>query len=294
MNLDIINILKQPFPFEKSPLRILIESAIVGLFVALFLLYFQPFGNEVFVKEGKSWILWGYGMVTFLVVFFNMFFLPKIFPSIFNEERWKVYSEICFDLFHIPTIWLGNSLYAFSTFASYQEFRIIHLFESMLITISIGIIPIFASILLIQNRLIFKYQESTDALNRTINSGTKGKPEDRDDLHVSLSSESGKETFDLNLQNLLLIKSIDNYVEIYTENGDQAESVILRSSLKRIEENVNTWPFLFRCHRTYLVNIKKISRVSGNSQGYKLAFDKLDFNVPVSRNNTKAIQKLIN
>lgn len=294
MSGNITDILKQPFPLEKSVPRIFFDSAVVGLFVALFLLYLRPFGIDEYVDEGKMWVLWGYGFVTFLAILFNMLVLPKLIPSIFNEEKWKVYSEIGFNLFHIIVIWLGNIVFSLSTYAGDQQIRLIHFFESLLTTISIGVFPITVSILIIQNHLIKKYQDTTDELNRKIHSGTDQESEDDNGPQVSFSSESAKETLNLNLQNLLLVKSIDNYVEIYTEDGEQVETRILRSSLKKIEDTVDNWPFIFRCHRTYLVNVRKISGVTGNSQGYKLSFDNINFRVPVSRNKTKSIRELLN
>jgi DNA-binding LytR/AlgR family response regulator len=93
--------------------------------------------------------------------------------------------------------------------------------------------------------------------------------------------------------NLLFIKSVGNYIEIYFKNNDKADSQILRSSLKRIEDIFKNHEYICRSHRAYLVNLKNISSVSVNSQGYQLEFDDTDKCVPVSRKYLHTIRKMI-
>jgi DNA-binding LytR/AlgR family response regulator len=50
-----------------------------------------------------------------------------------------------------------------------------------------------------------------------------------------IASETGKEKIEINLDDLLFIKSIDNYVEVYRRDGDNIKVILLRSSLKRIK-----------------------------------------------------------
>jgi DNA-binding LytR/AlgR family response regulator len=110
---------------------------------------------------------------------------------------------------------------------------------------------------------------------------------------VVLSAEGGKEKTEIRLSDLILIKSIDNYVEIYAADEGRIQSHILRSSLKRIEQDLTDRPFIFKCHRAFLVNVRNIHRVAGNTQGYRLIFQGIEFEVPVSRNMSKDLFKLV-
>ncbi len=287
---QIKNILVQPYPFEKSKVRILSELTGVSLFVSLFLIIFQPFGSDEIVREGKTWILWGYGFVTFFVLLFDMFILPVIFPFVFNEEKWDVLHELCYDFWHIISIGIGNSLYSY--YMGPNELNVITVLGVILTTLSIGIFPISASVLVIQNRLLKKYAESTREINRKIKSPENVLSVEQSQV-IEITSESEKEKLVLRPHNLLLIKSIDNYVEVYSNSENKIKTTLLRSSLKRIEENLGSYPVLFRCHRTYMVNVKNISNVTGNSQGYKLSFNSINFSVPVSRSYSKTLLKLL-
>jgi DNA-binding LytR/AlgR family response regulator len=110
---------------------------------------------------------------------------------------------------------------------------------------------------------------------------------------VVLSAEGEKDKIEIRLSALILIKSIDNYVEIYAADEGRIQKRILRSSLKRIEQDLKDRPFLFKCHRAFLVNVRNIHRVAGNSQGYRLIFQGIEFEVPVSRNVSQDLFKLV-
>jgi DNA-binding LytR/AlgR family response regulator len=66
---------------------------------------------------------------------------------------------------------------------------------------------------------------------------------------------------------------------------------LLRNSLKAVTESLVEHPQLFRCHKSYLVNLLNVVHVSGNAQGYKLHLLNTDFRVPVSRQHNEEIKK---
>ena len=63
---------------------------------------------------------------------------------------------------------------------------------------------------------------------------------------------------------------------------------MIRSSLKRLEEQL-PYPEMYRCHRTYIVQLRNVENVSGNSQGYRLHLKHLPHSIPVSRNAGKEV-----
>jgi hypothetical protein len=284
--------LQQPFPFEISIRQIVLSLIGVGLFVSLFLVIFQPFGSGEYIREGRTWILWGYGFVTSLVLFFDMLLLPRIFPRIFNETKWNVIRGICFQFWHIISIGTANILYSNSIAG--KEISVFAVLGFFLQTLSIGFFPITISVVSIHYYLLKKYVDSTKKINERIDLFENQREEAAEKPQkIGITSETGKEKIEINLKDLLFIKSIDNYVEVYRADRDNIEIILLRSSLKRIEENLKSYPFLFRCHRTYLINVNNISKVTGNSQGYKLIFKGVEYSIPVSRSYSKILLKLI-
>ncbi len=85
---------------------------------------------------------------------------------------------------------------------------------------------------------------------------------------------------------LYFIKSSGNYIEIVEKNNFKGH--ILRSSLKEIEQK---YPQLYRCHKSYLVNLDNIKSISGNSKGYELTFYNNNIEkIPVARDKGEFIK----
>ncbi len=87
-------------------------------------------------------------------------------------------------------------------------------------------------------------------------------------------------------EDLYYIKSSGNYIEIVEKNNLKGH--ILRSSLKEIEQKYSQ---LYRCHKSYLVNLDNIKSISGNSKGYELTFyDNNIGKIPVARDKGEFIK----
>lgn len=82
---------------------------------------------------------------------------------------------------------------------------------------------------------------------------------------------------------LLFAKADGNYVMIYILEDGFLKSELKRISLKQLEIQLVAYPYLLRCHRAYLLNVKRVVKLSGNSQGYLISFDRTEDKVPVSR-----------
>ena len=87
---------------------------------------------------------------------------------------------------------------------------------------------------------------------------------------ITLFDNSGALKLSLNLDNLFYIESDDNYIKVwYSDNKGELKQYMLRCRLKTVEENFKE-SGLIRCHRKYIVNIKKVSMLHKESEGYVL------------------------
>jgi DNA-binding LytR/AlgR family response regulator len=110
---------------------------------------------------------------------------------------------------------------------------------------------------------------------------------DAPDTLITLIADNDKDKLILRSGNLLFIESSDNYCTIFHVKSNatgigQPAKLLLRSSLSRLEGQINQ-PHIVRCHRSYIVNLDRIERVTGNAQGYKLHLLGGQFQVPVAR-----------
>ena len=68
---------------------------------------------------------------------------------------------------------------------------------------------------------------------------------------------------------------------------------LLRMTMKQAEEVTGGSPLVAKCHRAFLVNLRKVVKVSGNSQGYRLLLEGYPEEIPVSRAYSKQVKELI-
>lgn len=90
---------------------------------------------------------------------------------------------------------------------------------------------------------------------------------------ITLFDNSGSLKMSLNPENLYYIESDDNYIKVwYTDNKGELKQYMLRCRLKTVEESFKD-SGLVRCHRKYIVNIKKVKVLRKESEGYLLELD---------------------
>ena len=95
------------------------------------------------------------------------------------------------------------------------------------------------------------------------------------------------------LEQLYYIASADNYIEVFWgENNEPLNRIMIRNTLKAIEEKYEDIPSLFRCHKGYIVNCQKVIKVEGNAKGYFLSLKDVPEKIPVSRNKKEDLENL--
>jgi len=82
---------------------------------------------------------------------------------------------------------------------------------------------------------------------------------------------------------LLFAKAEGNYISLTTIKDGFLKTELKRISLKQLEIQLTAYPYLLRCHRSYILNIQRVVKLSGNSQGYLISFNNTEDKVPVSR-----------
>lgn len=278
--------LQQPYPISASRISFLRSSLFGGLFVMLFLFFFRPFGSDASLDH-LTWLRISaeYGAVTVLVsLVWGSFILAM--PGIFREETWQVWKEMVGTLVFVGLIALGNMFYSdlrYHNPSSWSRF-----WWWLLITWGVGIFPVVFGILLKQMRLMRRYSMEASTIS--------GKMEHHlverlpTGQAVVLHGDNQGETLALAADQLRYLAAADNYVQVFYMQQDQLKSKMLRTTLKKMEESLAGYPQFFRCHRTYLVNLDMVQRVSGNAQGYRLHLEAVQETVPVSRNLNEAIQ----
>ncbi len=283
----LVQKLKQPYVFDSSPAKRLTLSFSVGVFVFLFLFVFKPFGLNL-VAAHIGWITAGYGLITFVVMALVNVGLLFVFPSYYNEANWTVSREILLNLLNVSLIGLANTLY--SAALGFIEFTLPNILLFELFTFTIGFFPVSILVMMREARLKKEFESGSALLTGQIEQHREHTV-DHPTANIVISSENGREQLLLDEEQLLFIRAAENYVEVHYLLKQQLQRKLIRTTMKSVCDTVAHLPGLFRCHKSYLVNLSKVKRVSGNAQGFKLHLAQSEEPVPVSRNLNQEIKK---
>ena len=288
----MFRLLNQPLPVDDSSVRQLRKAALIGLFVGLFLLIFQPFGLSNWETNSKAIKILGFGLIAFVITSVNFVLLPIAAPRFFDEKYWTVGRQIILVMVNILLIALANRLYLVWLLDS-EYISSISWGGMILFTFLISFFPVVGLVLLGYITQLKKYSHAAAAIPIHAQ-GTDNAPfaemlaAPSTSKTVTLLADNEKDTVTALADDLLYIESSDNYCTIVHLKNGQTLKPLLRSSLSRLEKQIDN-PHIVRCHRSYIVNINRVERVTGNAQGYKLHLCSGQFVVPVARQYNETI-----
>lgn len=277
------NILNKPYPLLLNRWKL---TFLVSIFISFFLSVFQPFGIQFLEIENKTLILTGYGVVTFLVLLFDLFLIPSLLKKTFRDENWTVWKQIVWLTFIVLTISIGNYAYSLS-FAITQWLGLQGVLMFVLFTLPIAIIPITVITFITQNL----HLKRNAKLSAQLNEDLKDKATESESADL-ISFKSGLQDYSFPFNSVLFLESEGNYVQVYYIKNGQVKTQLIRNTLKNISAEIDKKD-LFKCHRAFMINLNKVEKVEGNSHGIAITLSQIDRQIPVSRSNTKAFTELL-
>jgi len=278
----MLKFLNKPYPFNNDLKHNTKVIFFISLGVFVFLFLFQPLQINELVNRDKYFLVFGLGVITFLSLSLNLLILPSLFPKILNGSSWNVKKEILWDIWILFTVSVGYFLY-------YKALGIMEFGFSMIITlILIAIVPISVLIVLNRHRLLRSHLKSANELNIKLEEN-RSIP----DKLVHFVSDYQKDNLSIKVSLILFVRSANNYIEVFWKENQEVKSQMVRLSLIKAEELLKDNKFIFKCHRSYMVNINHIDKIEGSSQGYRLYFEKVDFPVPVSKIYVHKLKEII-
>ncbi len=271
----MFKILSQPYPHDHSFKKKIFNALLSGLIVTVFLRVFSPFDFSSAPVNDLTLFAIGYGVITAIVITAFAFF-EKLFPKIFDEEGWTVGKNILVYLVIIFLIGTANLFYTSIVAGLPLRFESFIIFQFF--TLSVTFVVVSATTMIRYFRSMDFYKKNAE----TIDHGMHQLKTPSEERIITILSENEKENFQVNLNDLFYIEAADNYSKIVFRKDKLLKNMLIRSSLKRLEDQFSQVE-LFRCHRAYIVQLRNVERVSGNSQGYRLHFKEFPESVPVSR-----------
>jgi hypothetical protein len=278
----MLNIFNKPYPFNddlKYNIKIIFFTSIV-VFVFLFL--FQPFNISLLPTKPKYYLIVGLAIVTFLSLSFHLLLMPAFFPKLFKSSKWNIKKEILWDVWVLFTILGGYFL--LNTALGTLKFG----FDLVVELVLVAVVPITFIIVVNHNKMLRSHLKVADELSKKLKEHKLIQ-----EKIIYFNSDYQKDSLAVKVNLLLLIRSANNYIEVFWKEGETIKNQMVRCSLLYAEELLKEYKFIFKCHRSFLVNINYVDRIEGNSQGYKLFFENVHFAIPVAKTSVVKLQELI-
>jgi hypothetical protein len=282
--------LNQHYQFNNNFKHNVKTILLVSMGFILIVLYIQPLGINFLKSEHDGYCVLGAGLLTAATLFLNTLFFPGIFPRMFDPAKWTIRKEL------IWNFWMFMNLFVVFTFMAWLAKATAYTDLPFFRTGALSLLPLILFNLISYNlslkmKVVGMIDSGKSWLKEEINAFQN--PGEQESVH--LVAENKKQAFAEEVERVLLIHSSGNYVEIYWIDRKLAvRKRLFRQSFTNVEKELVSSDVMLKCHRCWMVNINKVTKLKRTTSGYHLVLDRLDFTVPVSRNWVAAFKEKLN
>jgi len=269
--------LKEPYPYyHGNQQRLILLLLITSVLSFGFSYFFEPFNvNPTEHRINSIWILMIHAFIAFPIVYVYLMLLNK---SLKNDLNWTIGKE----LFHLSILLLLIGIASFLIrdfiYLNPDNWSIKYLREEIRNTFLVGVLILVIVLPINLERLIHKHTTSLKKLPKHIKKELKS-------TLILIKTSIPNENFELEIKEFLFAKVESNYIEVFTSSSTGIHKKLIRLTLKELEDQLDSFPYIFKTHRSYLVNLNAIESTSGNAQGYQLMLKECSNIIPVSRSN---------
>ncbi len=246
-----------------------IQIVFTSIFAFVFINIYKPFGSgqwydvseEKFLFFSALLVIWGMLVVIISRTLVNRL-LSKVHKITVGNYLLLVLAEISL----MAGLYTSLEVWVLKDARFWGEIFYIAIQNTSLILL----IPYIISL------LFFAYKDKKRNIEQLMRGNT--------DPFISFYDEAGVLRLTIKAENLLYLESSENYVEIRYLKERKIAVYLLRSSLKRLEDTLAEYN-LVRCHRSFIVNLKKVHHLSKAGGGsYKMYLDSPEeISIPVSK-----------
>ena len=112
------------------------------------------------------------------------------------------------------------------------------------------------------------------------------------DSQITLEGNTN-EHVTLEISDLLYLEAVGNYVKVCQLQANEVCTHMLRATMKQMEDALQAYPMIVRCHRAFMVNLGQVEQISSNSRAMQLVMRHSHDAIPVSRSNVNKLKELL-
>jgi len=276
-------------------------------FMILAIAIFKPFGLDV-----GQWQSYLHLLSLFVLGLFSCFITEVILRYIVHMPRsykrginYIISRNLRFQFINTPLVALFICLYRHFMMSEIVESNRLSL-SNFLETLAIIAFLSFAIGLYWRFKFRSKYLAMELEETRLLNEELKKMQEPEQPLPIDVEEPSEKprpqeltltgttnESVTLPISDLLFIEAVGNYVKVCHLRDGQVRTDMLRVTMKQMEETLQGYPMVVRCHRAFLVNLGQVEQIISHSGSTQLLIKHCHESLPVSRSNMAQVRAAI-
>lgn len=271
-------------PLKRASRREFYRVAVIlGISIFLVLAIFQPFGTYNFEHSLKYALLAGYGFVIALSSMAAWELARHIRGLRPGDGAWTLRRE--FTLIAFVFLFSASATFVYQRLVFGLGISASEYLLFMGIAATTAIFPVTTLLIVQYIRAKTEWEKHRWALQHL----PKGNP-----AHITLRGENKHETITLLKQELLFLRSADNYVEVFLLKNRSVERLMLRIALSRLAAQLDT-PDFIQTHRSYIVHLHHRLALEGRSPNHQLRFETLPEldPIPVSKTHLPALRSAL-
>ena len=276
-------------------------------FMILAIAIFKPFGLDV-----GQWQSYLHLLSLFVLGLFSCFITEVILRYIVHMPRsykrginYIISRNLRFQFINTPLVALFICLYRHFMMSEIVESNRLSL-SNFLETLAIIAFLSFAIGLYWRFKFRSKYLAMELEETRLLNEELKKMQEPEQPLPIEVEEPIEKprpqeltltgttnESVTLPISHLLFIEAVGNYVKVCHLRDGQVRTDMLRVTMKQMEETLQDYPMVVRCHRAFLVNLGQVEQIISHSGSIQLLIKHCHESLPVSRSNMAQVRAAI-
>ena len=273
-------------------------------FIVLALAIFKPFGLEVW-----QWQAYIHLLAIFAIGLFSCFLTEVILRYMIRMPRsydrgvsYIISRNLRFQCINTPLVSLLICLYrhfAMSDLVAGNRLSLSNYLETLVIiaflSFAIGLYWRFK----FRSRYLAVELEETRQMNeqlkklQTSTQNSQTIEEDTNQVSQITLEGTTNEHVTLEISDLLYIEAVGNYVKVVNKRDDEVQTNMLRATMKQMEDALQAYPMIVRCHRAFMVNLSQVEQISSNSRAMQLMIRHTHDAIPVSRSNVNKLKELL-
>jgi hypothetical protein len=286
----LIQFLTHSFPlFQHKGKILLLVDFCVTLILSAFILLYDPSPLKDHIM-----ILIFYLIITTVCTYAIMIVMPLLLHRE-NWTRWKFFLCAYLDIIIVTLFFLFAEQFSiqhsgvhFHLFmneehAFIQNYLSMFTFDCIVGTVICAVIYFF----IVSNEVKMLLQAKESLRNRLLRKPWVETPAPAPDEMITLSGRT-KDSLMLKPNHILYMEVLGNYVDVhYLDKNEKISRKTIRTTIQQMEEALENYPAVIRCHRTYIVNVSHVEKVNTSQQGLLLMLKYVNKEIPVSRTYKK-------